>query len=769
MSSSTNPLSASLFLGSTLSSQAGSNSPTGKPSGLTFVSQPSASSSVGPSPITLSSEVTPSSDIVLFSTSSAVSYSTVSAASYFAAPSSLPPETNYSCPAANGEQVQANTGGSYTIGCNEETTGYDALVATASDFNDCMTYCDQLPGCTAWTYSGSCYLKTGTSASNFSFQPSSRGAVSGIRAVPAANSGLPGSSLTDFVTSSSTSQATGSAEPTDGELGISSTASATLPPSVSSFVEGSTTIVLTQTFVQSSEDLPQTTSDRSITTQLPSSVVDTSSDLASEITAAATTSEFGATSGATASDIGSTAVGGGSAASLSYSTSTIFTPSVTDIISLPGTDSTPSLTTNPGFASIAIASPSTTCSVYDNLLDICLDAVITPSAGVGGAVSVAVGSITIVDASTSLGIALSAAASADLGISVGTGGVEVGASASIDVSAGIAGTQQPTITTSAPSSSCSAGGNALDICIDAAITPSIGVGGNAGIAVGSSTITLLDVSASLAIAPTLAAGVGIGISTGSSDIALVASATLEADLGLSSGILLNITTPTSTSNCSAGGNVLNACVDATITASANAGLNLNLGPSSSALTLLDASVAIAPSVAAGVDVALSVGSSGIGLSASATLGSTDSRFSIGYLVNSHDSNHQLAPNLISCVGYRIRPRLGPIYGKFGIGCRIKSGKWSIDSKFSVSCLVNHPNYHDQFAANLVSRIGYRDSHWFESTNSKFSNGGLINSLDSQYKLAANVIPHIDGLIANYNYQYQLAPSVIFLISYRTGH
>ncbi|KAG9951094.1 hypothetical protein KCU85_g2961, partial [Aureobasidium melanogenum] len=579
------------------------------------------SSSVGPSPITLLSEGTPSSDVVLFSTVSPVPYSTVSAVSYFAAPSSLPPETNYSCPEANGEQVRANTGGSYTIGCNEETTGYNALVATASDFNDCMTYCDQLPGCTAWTYSGSCYLKTGTSASNFSFQPSSRGAVSGIRAVPAAtNSGLPWSSPTDFVTSSSTSQATGSAEPNDGELGISATASATLPSSVLSFAEGSTTIVFTQaSSIQSSEDLPRSTSDRGITTQLPSSVVDTSSDLASEITAAAITSEFGATSGATASDIGSTAVGGDSAASLSYITSTIFPASVTNIIIPATTASTPSLT-DPMSASIAIASPSTTCSVFDNLLDICLDAVITPSVGIGGAVSVGLGSITVVDASTSVGIALSAAASANLGISAGTGGVEIGASASIGVSAGIDGSQQPTITTSVPSSSCSAGGNAFDICVDVAITPSIGIGGNAGIAAGSSTITLFDVSASLAIAPTLAAGVGIGISTGSSEIALVASATLEANLGLSSGILPNNTAPTTTANCSAGGNVLNVCVDATITASANAGLNLNLGPSSSALTLLDASVALAPSVAAGVDVGLSVGSSGIGLSASATLG-----------------------------------------------------------------------------------------------------------------------------------------------------
>ncbi|KAG9599018.1 hypothetical protein KCU77_g5390, partial [Aureobasidium melanogenum] len=367
----------------------------------------------------------------------------------------------------------------------------------------------------------------------------------------------------------------------------------------------------------------------------------------------ATTSELGANPEAAAGDIETTVVDGGSAASLPYPASTIFTPSVTDIITSTTTASTPSLTTTTTIpASIATASPSTTCSVYDNLLDICLDAVITPSVGVGGAASVAIGSITIVDASTSLGIALPAAASADIGISVGTGGVEIGASASIGVSPGIGGTQQPTITTSIPSSSCSAGGNVLDICIDAAITPSIGIGGDAGIAVGSSTITLVDVSASLAIAPTLAGGVAIGISTGTSDIALVASASLEANLGLGSntiGTLPNNTAPTSTANCSAGGNILNVCVDATITASANAGLDLNLGPSSSALTLLDASVALAPSVAAGLDIGLSFGRTKSGK------WSIDSKPSIGCLVNNHDYQHQLAPNVISRLRYRIRP------------------------------------------------------------------------------------------------------------------
>ncbi|KAG9851294.1 hypothetical protein KCU77_g7143, partial [Aureobasidium melanogenum] len=504
------------------------------------------------------------------------------------------------------------------------------------------------------------------------------------------------------------------------------------------------------------------------------------------MTAIATTSKLGATFEATAGDIETTAVDGGSAASLSYPTSTTFTSSVTDdIISPPTTDSTPSLTTNTPPASITIASPSTTCSVYDNLLDICLDAVITPSFGVGGAATVALRSITIVDASTSLGIALSAAASTDIGISVGTGGVEIGASASMGVSPGIGGTQQPTITTSIPSSSCSAGGNALDICIDAAITPSIGIGGNAGIAVGSSSVTLVDMSASLAIAPTLAAGVDIGISTGPSDIALVASATLEANLSLGSntiGTLPNNTAPTSTANCSAGGNVLNVCVDATITASANAGLDLNLGPSSSALTLLDASVALAPSVGAGLDVGLSVGSSGISLAASASLGvnlglsaglnlgsgqsTIDSQSSIGCLVNNHDYQHQFAPDVISRFGYRTRSKFRSINSKFSIGCRTKSGKWSINSNSSIDCLVNSHNYDYQFAPNVIPRVGYRDRYWLEPIDRKFSIGCHVNYHDHHYQLAANVISG-DGCSTGHWLRSVILISIIYIIYFFT--
>ncbi|KAK6004539.1 hypothetical protein QM012_008401 [Aureobasidium pullulans] len=288
------------------------------------------------------------------------------------------------------------------------------------------------------------------------------------------------------------------------------------------------------------------------------------------------------------------------------------------------TDDAPSLTTtNHISASItAVLSPSTTCSVYDNLFDICLDAVITPSVGAGGAISVAYGSDTtpIIDASTSLAFTPSAAASADFGISAGTGDIEIGTSASIVISsAGVGGLSQ-----SIPSVSCSAGGNALNICIDAAVTPSVGIDGNAGIGTGSNTLTIVDVSVSVAIVASLIAGVDVGLSTGTSDIVSLARATLEADLDLGPNTdgesLLNNTTPMSTAACSAGGNILNVCVGATFTASASASVNFALGSSSSALALLDASVALAPLAAVGIGPGLSVGSSGGSLLQSATSG-----------------------------------------------------------------------------------------------------------------------------------------------------
>lgn len=602
------------------------------------------------SPNNSPSEIASSSGAVFLSTVSAVSYSTVSAAAYFAAPSSLPPETNYSCPAVNGERVQANTGGSYTIGCDRETTGYDTLVTVAPDFNDCMTYCDQLSGCAAWTFDGSCYFKTGTSASNFSFQPSTRGAVSGIRAVPAGYSGE--SSATNFVNSSFASTTSGSVEPTSDELGVSSTVSATPPSNLPSAIERSTTVVLSKTSVQISEFITQNTIYQSTTTQLLSSEKVASSNLVSEETSIATTSDLEEAAGGTVSAIGPTGADGSTTLSLSYPTSTIFSPSVTDYISSPTNGiTTPSLTTtNTIPASTASASPSTTCSVYDNLLDICLDAAITPSVGVGRAVSVALGSsfITIIGTSTSLGIAPSAAAGADFGISVGTGGVQMGASASIGVSPGIGGSSQPTTATSVSSTSCSAGGNALNVCIDAAVTPSIGIGGNAGIAMGSSTLTQIYVSASLAIAPSLTEGLDIGFSTDTSGIALIASATLNANLGMNSitvGTSDNAA-PTTTANCSAGGNILNVCVGAAITASANASPDLDLGPSSSALTLLDASLALAPSVSAGLGLGLSVGSSGTSYVVSSPSGASLS-LSAGLNVGAGQSTatSTLAPSL----------------------------------------------------------------------------------------------------------------------------
>ena len=130
----------------------------------------------------------------------------------------------------------------------------------------------------------------------------------------------------------------------------------------------------------------------------------------------------------------------------------------------------------------------------------------------------------------------------------------------------------------------------------------------------------------------MTAGANLGLYIGSSGIVLSPSAAIGAGLNLDAsgtitvGPILPTIIPsqTSTTNCSAGVNALNVCIDATITPSiaASVALNLNLGPSSSALTLLDvsASVALAPPVAAGLDLGLSVGSSGLALNPSATVG-----------------------------------------------------------------------------------------------------------------------------------------------------
>ncbi|THW37138.1 hypothetical protein D6D21_08400 [Aureobasidium pullulans] len=126
--------------------------------------------------------------------------SSASSASSSATPTTLPPQTTYTCPSSDNQMVQANTGGMYTIGCNEEVSGGGVLAGSAPDFNGCMTLCDQTTGCTAWTFNGNCYLKTGASSSEFSFQPGTQGTVSGIRSVPARPGGT-GPSSSSLVSS----------------------------------------------------------------------------------------------------------------------------------------------------------------------------------------------------------------------------------------------------------------------------------------------------------------------------------------------------------------------------------------------------------------------------------------------------------------------------------------------------------------------------------------------------------------------------------------
>jgi hypothetical protein len=375
------------------------------------------------------------------------------------------------------------------IGCDDETTGYDVLVTDASNFNDCMTYCDQTPGCAAWTYDGSCYLKTGTSASGFTFRPSTRNAISGIRARSTGGTSAMASAIVPITVSSQSTPAITStrllnndAEPTSvlssasprvpvsgsEPITLSSPVDSVSDPqptptsssmvSVSSFMseESSTFVPSVITSAQASENTAPSTGDQSVTVTQSSSGDDTSSGFAHGDTTVVN-------SGAVTSDAVFTGTVIDVEASLSITphiplpTSSILWPSVTDIIPSTSVADAASLVTSINIPiTIAAPSSSVTCSVSDNLLDICLEATITPSVGAGGVIGVGLGSstITIIDVSATLGIAPSIAANADLGISIGTSGVGVQASASIGLNPGIADSSRSTATTSVPSTSC---------------------------------------------------------------------------------------------------------------------------------------------------------------------------------------------------------------------------------------------------------------------------------------------------------------------------
>ncbi|KAI5277000.1 hypothetical protein E4T47_00019 [Aureobasidium subglaciale] len=139
-----------------------------------------------------------------------------STASSAAASSSVPPQTTYSCPADNGDMVESNLDGMYELGCNQATSGgVGQRVGSSTNFNDCMTLCDQTDGCVSWTFDGvsSCYVKTGSSSDDVSFQPATQGTVSGIRAVPARPGGTGPASSSASLASSSATQAASSRAP----------------------------------------------------------------------------------------------------------------------------------------------------------------------------------------------------------------------------------------------------------------------------------------------------------------------------------------------------------------------------------------------------------------------------------------------------------------------------------------------------------------------------------------------------------------------------
>ncbi|KAI5198570.1 hypothetical protein E4T39_06658 [Aureobasidium subglaciale] len=130
--------------------------------------------------------------------------------------SSAPPQTTYSCPADNGDMVESNLDGMYELGCNQATSGgVGQRVGSSTNFNDCMTLCDQTDGCVSWTFDGvgSCYVKTGSSSGDVLFQPATQGTVSGIRAVLARPDGTGPASSSASLASSSTVQAGSSSAP----------------------------------------------------------------------------------------------------------------------------------------------------------------------------------------------------------------------------------------------------------------------------------------------------------------------------------------------------------------------------------------------------------------------------------------------------------------------------------------------------------------------------------------------------------------------------
>ncbi|TIA12562.1 hypothetical protein D6C80_06787 [Aureobasidium pullulans] len=646
--------------------------------------------------------------------------SSISIASSPVVSSSLP-QTTYSCPAADGDQVHANTGGLYTIGCDGETTGGGVLAGSSTDFNGCMTYCDETPGCTAWTYNGSCYLKTGASASDFSFQPSTRGTVSGIRSAPARPGG---SGPVSFSISSASSASS-----------ISSTPSISLASSVSTAPSRSS--------VSSSPQLAFSASvASSMTVKAPSSYVASSSSLDSELTAFESSS-YSVSASSTIAIVPSSSEPDSSTSlyqptSQTTSTSDLHTSSLTDI---QASLLTSILSGDP--SAVVVSKTIKSASTIENIIVSTSDSGIndvsnlisTNTASATGTLTVELGATShvlisdVVATSTNIEATVSLATTPYITIpvlstiapsltesisrpTVQTVGSLLTVPDPVPPSATIRATVSSftasllTITTAislsttvrgtSPTASCSVYDNVLDICLDTAITPSVGAGGGISVGLGSSTITIVAISASLDVAPSVAASGDLGVSAGTNGIGIGASATIGVDPDLSgslhSSTRSSIPSMTSLSSraslppvtCSAGGNVLNVCIDAAITPSVGAGGNAGVGivVSSSTITLLDvsASLAVAPSLTVGIDLGLSVGSNGIGLSPSATIG-----VDLGLQGSSRSATTTALPTvscsaggnvLYICVDAAVTPSVG-IGGNAGVGVVVGSSTITI--------------------------------------------------------------------------------------------
>lgn len=110
----------------------------------------------------------PSFSNTLMATATFALLATASAVPGYAPAYKLFKRADLECPASDGTEYAASTGGDYRIHCNTDTqSGSYFDLITAQNFDDCITACDAESSCNFVTFTGqsaatygSCYLKT---------------------------------------------------------------------------------------------------------------------------------------------------------------------------------------------------------------------------------------------------------------------------------------------------------------------------------------------------------------------------------------------------------------------------------------------------------------------------------------------------------------------------------------------------------------------------------------------------------------------------------